>query len=384
MLYLWLPMRGAYGIGCLTKIIRAFYVVPVLLVSATLAQPVRPALAAGMIPVGAGPVSIATAAGRTYVSNYTDNTVSVIDNKVGAVVATVAVGSGPTALAVDPDTNRIYVANSSDQTVSVIDGASDQVIGSPIHVYVDIEAGLTVDPSTNRIYVGDSDGNTITVIDGSTDTVFPGSLGFITVGNDVQGITVDPVSHRLYVANYGDGTVSVVDSLTGGIVSTVSVGSQPFASILDAPQHRLYVANSGDNTISVLNTTTDTSIGAPLAVGNSLTGITLNTTLHHIYVANQADNTISVIGEDTNTVLGTIPTGTSPGGIAVDGSTNDIYDTLQDTNQVQVLADPFGSPGPGPMPTSELGSGEIMLVGVIPLLALVLYQRRVRQHKQAS
>jgi len=38
-----------------------------------------------------------------------------------AVVATVAVGSDPWGVAVNPDANRIYVANGNDDTVSVIE-----------------------------------------------------------------------------------------------------------------------------------------------------------------------------------------------------------------------------------------------------------------------
>ena len=43
--------------------------------------------------------------------NYSSNNVSVIDGASNTVVATVAVGSCPYGVAVNPNTNRIYVAN---------------------------------------------------------------------------------------------------------------------------------------------------------------------------------------------------------------------------------------------------------------------------------
>ena len=46
------------------------------------------------------------------------------------VIATIAVGHRPTYLAADPKTNRIYVSNQSDNTVSVIDGATNQVLAT--------------------------------------------------------------------------------------------------------------------------------------------------------------------------------------------------------------------------------------------------------------
>ena len=46
------------------------------------------------------------------------------------VIATIAVGHRPTYLAADPKTDRIYVSNQSDNTVSVIDGATNQVLAT--------------------------------------------------------------------------------------------------------------------------------------------------------------------------------------------------------------------------------------------------------------
>ena len=58
------------------------------------------------------------------------NSVSVIDSASNTVVATVAVGSGPYGVAVNPDANLIYVANSISGNVSVIDGASNTVVAT--------------------------------------------------------------------------------------------------------------------------------------------------------------------------------------------------------------------------------------------------------------
>ena len=59
------------------------------------------------------------AAGLFYVTNYGDNTVSVINKASNAIVATVPVGVHPVAVEVDPVTHRAYVVN-GDSTVSVI------------------------------------------------------------------------------------------------------------------------------------------------------------------------------------------------------------------------------------------------------------------------
>lgn len=46
----------------------------------------------------------------------------VIDGKTNTVTATIAVGSGPDAVATNSVTGRTYVANGDDNTVSVIKG----------------------------------------------------------------------------------------------------------------------------------------------------------------------------------------------------------------------------------------------------------------------
>src|SRR5947208_1591959 len=58
------------------------------------------------------------------------NTVSVIDTATNTVVATVAVGSGPNAVAVTPDGAFAYVGNTSTDTISVISTATNTVVAT--------------------------------------------------------------------------------------------------------------------------------------------------------------------------------------------------------------------------------------------------------------
>ena len=67
---------------------------------------------------------------RAYVSNYVDNTVSVIDTATNTVVATIAVGQTPIGVTITPDGTRTYVANEFSNTVSVIDTATNTVVAT--------------------------------------------------------------------------------------------------------------------------------------------------------------------------------------------------------------------------------------------------------------
>jgi YVTN family beta-propeller protein len=75
------------------------------------------------ITVGNDPrcVAVTPDQGYLYVTNYADNTVSVIDLSAFSVTETIDVGNGPYGISVTPSGAFVYVVNQSDGTVSVID-----------------------------------------------------------------------------------------------------------------------------------------------------------------------------------------------------------------------------------------------------------------------
>ncbi len=82
----------------------------------------------------------AGAAPFAYITNYDDNTVSVIDTATNKVTSTVPVGLGPGGVAVAPDGKKVYVANNDSNSVSVIDTATNSVtanITASHPVYID-------------------------------------------------------------------------------------------------------------------------------------------------------------------------------------------------------------------------------------------------------
>jgi YVTN family beta-propeller protein len=71
----------------------------------------------------------------------------VIDASTRTVTATVPVGTGPWGVAVDPGTHTVYVTNISDNTVSVIDGSTRTVTAAvPVGKH---PRGVAVDPGTH-------------------------------------------------------------------------------------------------------------------------------------------------------------------------------------------------------------------------------------------
>jgi YVTN family beta-propeller protein len=189
-----------------------------------------------------------------FVSNYYNNTVSVIDGKTKVVTATIPVGNKPNNIAVNPVTNKAYAANLFDNTVSVIDGKTNKVTATiPVG---NVSSNIAVNPVTDKAYVTNLFDNTVSVIDGKTNVV----IVIIPVDKDPVGIAVNPVTNKAYVANYKDNTVSVIDGKTNVVTATIPVGNKPNNIAVNHVTDKAYVTNLSDNTVSVIDGKTNSVI----------------------------------------------------------------------------------------------------------------------------
>jgi len=97
-----------------------------------------------------------------WVTNQTENDVSVIDERSLRVVATVPVGKGPALLVATPDGRTVYVADQLGNQISVIDAASRKVIATlPVAAQ---PHGLDVTADGKYVYAASIGGNAVTII----------------------------------------------------------------------------------------------------------------------------------------------------------------------------------------------------------------------------
>ena len=143
-----------------------------------------------------------------------------VDEGAGQVIVTneqtgsahmVKVGKGPIALAMNSRTNRIYVVNGDSDSVSVIDGKQDAVIAT-----IGIRAGsypyvIAADEATNKIYVANTYSDYLIVIDGTTNSVTRFKTG------SADGIIVDPHSNTIFITTYEDPYIRIVNAATGAM-----------------------------------------------------------------------------------------------------------------------------------------------------------------------
>ena len=292
------------------------------------------------VAVGRSPIYLAAdeTTNRIYVSNQSDDTVSVIDGATDRVLATVRVGHYPNGIAVNSKTNTIYVANLTSGSLSVINGttlkASTLWLGSS-------PAKVAVNPSTNRVYVTlEAQNGSLDVIDGRRRKL----IASIPLPPYPLSVAVDTGSNRIYVADFlcGCGQVTVVDGGTNRVANTIGVlGSTMLNGVaLDSRDNLVYATdeNSGfylidltsgevlgevgglsnPNEVTSIPGTTlvvepDTgtnraifidalslAVKKRVQVGKFPTGVAVNRATKRVYVANRMSNTVSVIQLPSN------------------------------------------------------------------------------------
>ena len=230
-------------------------------------------------------------AGKAYVTNYDDGTVSVITTATGAVSAPIKVGTKPDGVVITPDGTHAYVANQGDNTVSDITTATGAV-SRPITVGKQ-PTRMAITPDGTHAYVTNYGDDTVSVITTATGAV----SAPIPVGHIPIRVAITPDGTHAYVANFGNKTVSVITTATGK-VAPITVGNGPTGMAITPDGTHAYVTNAIDGTVSVITTATG-AVSAPIKVGTAPTGVRITPDGTHAYVANFGAGTVSVIATKT-------------------------------------------------------------------------------------
>jgi YVTN family beta-propeller protein len=308
---------------------------------------------------------------RGYVTNGQDNTVSVIDTATRAVIATVPVGSSPSAVAVTPNGRFAYVANTLGSSVSVISAVTNTVVATvPVGSF---PRAIAITPNGAFVYVTCSSPSNISVINTATNTVVAtipltrpsgiamapnGALAYVTHGAFDPSVTVIDTATNTVVANipvpvnvtdapavtpngafvyvtclsFSAGSkLAVIDTATNTLAAIVPLPPTFAPGVAIAPNGALaYVANNGGgvccvaplpSSVSVIDTASNTEIanvpvGSPLAIAVTPDGA-------FVYITNLSNNTVSVLSTATNTLFDVVAVGTFPQSIAFGTLTED-------------------------------------------------------------
>ena len=237
--------------------------------------------------------------GKMYVTNYADSTVSSanLDGSDGVSLGDLdGKLSGPSGIAIYPETDRMYVANRDSVTISraSLDGSNGISFGNP-NSAMDSPYGVVLDPGTGIINVFNANSNKMSRIrwDGS----YGSSSSLAGTLSAPYGAAIDPDSGMMYVVNTSTNTISrgkkdgsefiVWGSLDGTLNSPRDIA-------IDTVHDTLYVTNSGDNRIirADLDGTNVTDLSTFGGMLNNPHGIAVDADAERIYVVNRGSNSI--------------------------------------------------------------------------------------------
>jgi YVTN family beta-propeller protein len=287
------------------------------------------------VAVGQRPIYVAVdqKTNRIYVSNQTDNTVSVIDGVTNQVLDIVKVGRYPNGIAVDSNTNTIYVANLGSGSLSIISGDKLTVSTLWLGSY---PAKVAVNPSTDRVYVTLEDqSGFVAVVNGKSHKL----IASVSVLPFPLSVAVDTASNQIYVADFlcGCGQISVVDGATNEVMNEIEV---PGAALLEGvavdSKNNFVYATDENSGFYVIDLTTGQVLGqvSDVKYPNEVTAIPGTT---FAVEPDSGSNRAVFINAVSFAVEKRVRVGKSPTGVAVNATTKRAYVTNALSNTVSVI-----------------------------------------------
>src|SRR6266446_4835994 len=252
--------------------------------------------------------------GVAVVTNNSANTVTILDLASLAPVTGVtdiAVGTAPSGVAINQETNLAVIANSGSNTVSTIDltpltaspigtlaPATVAVNQSPIAVAIDPDRGtngrgLAV-VTTLQLNGASAPFGALDAVDiGGTVPVKSTSASISGLLSTPTGIVFDPaVSPALFYATSTQGNQITAFNPTTGGVSSIKVGINPMAIAYNFQSSTILTVNALSNSISIVDSQTFRTKATLGIGGNSRFSTAIHTLTNLAVIADQANNRV--------------------------------------------------------------------------------------------
>jgi DNA-binding beta-propeller fold protein YncE len=188
-------------------------------------------------------IAIVKALSKGYITNGTDNSITVFDLKTFNVLKSITVeGKKADAVLYDPFSNRVFVFNNGSGNAIALDPITDAVVGN-------IEMGgapeFAVTNGKGSIFNNNEDSHEVIEFDSKTLTV---RNRFALLPNEVPtGLAIDPKNNRLFSVCRKSKTLVVLDAANGKIIATLPIGGGVDGVIYDPKTHLIVTSNGEGN-----------------------------------------------------------------------------------------------------------------------------------------
>lgn len=284
------------------------------------------------LPTGNGAHEVAVSHdGRwAVVSNYgvrgaPGNTLTVIDVPAAVVARTIDLGEfrRPHGSAFLPDDSLFAVTSEVSKAIVLVDFKAGTVAGSiPTNHPASHMLAMTTD--ARRIF-------TSNVADGTVSELDVPGRRFVreyAVAPAVEGIAVSPGGEQVWVGSNQQKTVTIIDPKGGGAAGTISGFGMPYRLAVTPDSRTVVITDPPNAVVRIIDRATRQDrhtvkipaegVGASAEFPGSPSpeGIVLSRDGRTAFVALQGSSRVAIIDIGTGTVLGYVPTGAGPDGIA--------------------------------------------------------------------
>jgi YVTN family beta-propeller protein len=306
-----------------------------------------------------------------YISNGGSNTVTVLDLVNMRQDRVIAVGAGPSGLAINPRRNEVYVVNSAGGTVTVIN-AETNTVAATIRVqrrpyFIDVDA------EGDRAYVANSSSNNVSVL----DLGLRREIGVIGAGEAPGMARIANDGKTLVISNRASGSVSIADVHSLRVRSSFNQCPGATDVMIVPDSSKAFIACSGGHQIMVIGLAHSTGNEARpadvllsfLDVGKTPVHIALKPDGGEAFVSNYDSDTISELTTNSNEVGGAYLVGTHPVRGLVSADNSLLYVSDFGSGRVGIysiddgkLIEPGVRVGEGPDALAFSASGRFLLV----------------------
>lgn len=278
-----------------------------------------------------------------------------LDPQTLAVEGEIALERKAFGVTLDDAAGRLYVGNTVDLSVTVVDVAANRVVGVvQLEEKIKGQDGkeryardlreLVVDPASKRLFLqGHSgEGSVLYVVNTETlrvDKVLPG------LGNaKAPGLAFDAAGQRLFVTNLL-GELITISTRTLEITQRIRTeAEQPLNIAFDPATQQLFVTDQGlemirnyqaksipgfqsrhpGNRVAVFDANTGAQVQS-IATDAGPMGILLDSARQRLYVTNRGAGNVAVYDSRSHVLLQTIALPTHPNSLALDAQRNVLY-----------------------------------------------------------
>ncbi|MHC8411944.1 YncE family protein [Pseudomonas sp. Hz4] len=195
---------------------------------------------------------------RVFISMPTADEIAVIDSEQFKLIDSVAAGSNPVRLALQPDERLLWVGNNAksaeESGVTVIDTRSLKTLK-----HLATGAGhheITFSKDSRFAFVTNRDDGTLSLIDIASLTISKQ----LKTGSHPLSVAYSPLSQAVYVADGKDGTVTVVDTASLAVRRVIKMKQGLGPMGFSADGRFGIVLNTLENQASVIDAATDSLI----------------------------------------------------------------------------------------------------------------------------